>query len=345
MSMHSSKSIGMAAGALANQVRAGLPMNQAVERLQEQQPDKAEFWGTVARHISNGNTLSSALGGHWPQGFVAAVAAGEESGEIVKVLNQIEDTIRIEGEMKKHAMQLAYPVMMVLAGLGVFIFFMAFVLPSLARSLKGKGTSNIMELAFWMESMVNDHGLIILAALVIGVFLFVGWIKTPAARQQIMGVMLDVPILGPALVNLSFGLWSYYMAVMSAAGVDTVRSFEITTTVLPEALQPAIRAIHRDLLKNRGLPDASDPKKQPVGDPRKVIPFYIAIALKIAHETGEIDVELTKVAPSLIKDGVEKLNRAVSIANIIALAIAAAAIMTPLGAYYLQLFSNIRTVG
>ena len=53
-------------------------------------------------------------------------------------------------------------------------------------------------------------------------------------------------------------------------------------------------------------------------------------------------MELQKVAPSLIKEGVTKLNVAVMVANVVALGVAAAAIMTPLGAFYLQMFASIR---
>lgn len=343
--MHSSREIAIAAGSLANQVRAGLPVSQAAERLMEQQPAYAEFWREVSTKVGNGTALSAALKGYWPSSFVAALEAGEESGEPEKILAQIETTIQIESDLKKHAMKLAYPVGMVLGGVGVFIFFMGFVMPSLARSLRSKSKSAIIDMAFWMESVIQQNGLVILLGLAVAIVLLVYWIRTQEAKDAIGTFLLGLPGVGPALADLSFGLWSYYMAVMTAAGVETIRAFDSTVGVLPQSLQPVIRAINDDLKRGRDLSDASDPRKAPVGDPRKSLPFYISIALKISHETGEIDKELTKIAPALIKEGVAKLNVAVSISEIVAMAVAAAAIMTPLGAYYLQLFANIRTVG
>jgi hypothetical protein len=94
------------------------------------------------------------------------------------------------------------------------------------------------------------------------------------------------------------------------------------------------------------MADAADPAKQPPGDARAIWwPFYIANAFIVAEQTGGVDKELLRVAPSLIKDGVKTLNKVIAVANAVALALSAFLIVSPLAAYYVEIFAAIRQAG
>lgn len=336
------KEIGAAAGTLASLLEAGLPLGEAILRLEEMQPKHAEMWSEIAAQVANGIRLSVALKGYWTDGFIAAVSSGEESGKMAEVLAQIEATVNLESSLRSEVMRLAYPVGMIIGGICVFLFFMGSVIPNLMRSMKSQSHSAIMNLSLWMESMIQQHGLMLLIALLGGLFLIFAWLKTPDGRESLLTFLLDIPLIGKALNDLSFALWAQYMALMTKSGVDTIRSFESTASVLPKALQPAIVAIHGDLKRNRSLTDSVDPKKLRAGDPRERLPFYISTAITVANDTGDIAAALVKVSPSLIKEGVGSLNLALSIANMVGIGVAAGAILGPMGAYYVELFSNIK---
>src|SRR5665811_159172 len=94
------------------------------------------------------------------------------------------------------------------------------------------------------------------------------------------------------------------------------------------------------------LSDSADLAKLAIDDPRtKWWPFYISNAFVVAEQTGTIDKELLRVAPALIKEGVRTLNRVVAFANVVALAVSALLIVSPLAAYYTEIFAAIRTAG
>lgn len=341
--MHSSKEIALVASALANQLRAGRPMDEAVGRLAGMQSKYADFWRQTSKSIGAGTPMSKLLVGVWPDSLVAAVKAGEDSGEVDKVFLQIDATIAIEGDVRGHMSQLLYPLGMSLAGLAIFVFFMSVVIPTLAKSfgVKKMQASVIMDLSFWMDSVRQEHGWTILAVFLVAIYGAVLWVRSPEGRQKISSALVDAPVLGPSLCDLSFGVWAHYMSTMVAAGVPTIEALEKTAGVLPLSLQDAVHAAVSDMKRLKPMSIAFDPSKVSAGDPRKRLPYYIAVAMKVAEETGLVAAELSRVAPSMINEGVRSLKIVISFFNLLGIVIAAASIVTPMGAYYIQLFGSI----
>ena len=62
-------------------------------------------------------------------------------------------------------------------------------------------------------------------------------------------------------------------------------------------------------------------------------------------DLGVIDNELLRVAPALIKEGMRALDRVIEAANIGAMTVSAFLIVSPLAAYYNEVFSALRQAG
>lgn len=245
-------------------------------------------------------------------------------------------------------MKLAYPIGMGLAGLSVFLGFMVFVLPMLAKSLGRSGsTSPIFQFSAWLSVFVLDNYLILAVGIGVGIAVVITWLKTEEARNSIIDLFLVIPVLREALRDMYFGLWANYMALMVAAGIPTTTALKTTAPVLPGALRQSIDAFEHDLSKNNlSMSDSSDLAKLSQSDPRSQWwPFYISNAFIVAEQTGVIDKELLRVAPALIKEGVKRLDSIIAVANVAALAVSAALIISPLAAYYTEIFSSIQMAG
>jgi type II secretory pathway component PulF len=331
------KEIEMGAAALGNQGRAGIPLADATRRMRRLQKKHAEFWNSTASGIENGHRISEYLTGMWPEAVVNAVRAGEESGKLNEVFNRIEETTALQRQINGLVFKLMYPVVLMLSGIVVFIFFMTQVLPSLSQSL---GTGNhgfVFDLSTWMTATMNNYWLSILIGMGVSIFAVIAWLKVPDNRESIAAMALTIPVLGDALRNLYFGLWSHYMALVDVSGsIPLVDGLLITSTVLPRALRPGLELMSAEIVA-RGMSNASDPEKQVSGDPRCDWPFYVGNAFVIAEQTGVLEVELLRAAPEMIKDGTSKLNFSIDIGNIIALAFAGLFIAGPIMAYYMQL--------
>ncbi len=341
--------IGASASALGNQMRAGIPVKQALSRLPLLQPAYSEFWLRASLLVQSGNPLSELLKEGWPEALLNAIKAGEQSGKLEDVLTRIEETVELQQSLRAAVMQLCYPIGMGLTGFGVFLGFMVFVIPGLAKAMaKGKGNKSFFfELSIWMNTFFNENWHLILLSLAIAITGTVLWLRTPEARALILESVFKIPIVKDALRDMYFGLWANYMAMMVTAGITTPEALKLTSKLLPGPLQESVLAFEYDLSSNnRPMSDAADLSKQESDDLRPVWwPFYISNAFIIAEQTGEIDRELLRVAKPLIKDGMKTLDRVIGIANIITLILSGLLIVSPLIAYYLEVFSAIKNIG
>jgi len=346
--MMSLQQVAAAAGAIGNQVNAGIPINQAVQRMTRLQPAHAEFWARAATTLAGGGKLSDVIGEVWPKTMIAVIRSGEESGKIGEVFERIETTVELQLQLRGKLMGLMYPVGMGLAGLTVFLGFMVFVLPMLAKSMGGKkSTSFVFQFSEMLSSFVHANWMFLVIGIAAGLFFLVNWLRTEAAGEAILSTLLGMPIIKDALRNMYFGLWANYMSMMVAAGIPTVSALKFTAPVLPGPLAESVNAFAKDVgVNNKSLSDAADLERLPATDTRVLWwPFFISSAFIVSEQTGAIDTELNRVAPALIKDGIKSLERFIAVLNVIALAVSAFLITSPLAAYYLEIFSAIRTAG
>lgn len=338
--------IGSAASALGNQLSAGIPLDQALNRMSILQPAHKELWLAATTNVQSGRVLSESLQSVWPDSIVAVVKAGEVSGTIDEMMKQIEETVELQLTLRGIIMQLAYPIGMGLVGLCVFIGFMVFVIPGMSKSIGSKSHSFVFDLSNAMADFAHTNGEVTLIGLGVGMFLLVNWLKTPEARNAVLDTFLGVPIIKDALRDLYFGLWARYMAMMAAAGITTIEALKMTAPVLPGTLAASVIAFEKDLTSSRRpMSECADLQKLSEGDPRKTWwPFYIGNAFVVADHTGAIDVELMRVSPSLLKEGKKTMERVVAIANVVAIAASAALIMSPLGALYTEMFKGMSSI-
>lgn len=339
--------IGASAAGLGNQMQAGIPLDQALTRLVQMQPSYADFWAHSVVSVQSGRLLSDCLSEVWPATLVGVVQAGEKSGKLENIFGRIEETIELQQELRSQVLKLAYPLGMGVAGVAVFIGFMVFVLPTLGKSLDTGSTSLIFKVSSWMAEFANENWMVVLTGMVAGVIALVSWLRTPEAQDSIMETLLTVPVVKDALRDLYFGLWANYMAMVAAAGIPTNQALEMTAVVLPAGMRDSVLVFERDLTVNhRSMSEAVDLPALAADDPRVAWwPMYICNAFIIAEQTGTIDKELLRVAPPLIKEGRKTLDAVIATANVAALALAATFIISPLAAYYVEIFSAIKQAG
>lgn len=340
------KEIGSTAAALGNQVGAGIPIDQVLARMARMQPNNAEFWLRTAQEIQMGRQLSTQLKGVWPEALVSAVRAGEYSGKMDSVFGRIEETIELQISLRGTIMQLAYPVGTGCAGLGVFLGFMVFVFPALAKAI-GHSDNIVFQLSAWLSPFVLENYMALMIGLGVSVAAIVSWLKTETARTNLLDACLRLPIVRDGLRDMYFGLWANYMAMMFSAGIPTSSALKQSAMVLPGVLRESIETFERDLsVNNKPMGDSADVAKLSPYDLRsRWWPIYISNAFVVAEQTGEIDKELLRVAPALIKEGIKTINRVIVVTNTVLMAVSALLIVSPVVVYYIEMFSAARSFG
>lgn len=329
---------------LASHIRCGVPTAEAVGVLAIAQPSYGPFWEDAARKVAAGNPLSDSLGEVWPAPMVSAIKAGEEVGKMDDVFSHVIDTLAIQAAMQRLLRKLIYPGLIALAGLVMFVLIMVFVAPSTARSFRASNANGITRLSLVMESFVLGFWPFIIAGCIGAAVAFYRWATSPAGKNRLIQWALQIPYFEQAVIDLYFGFWARYMAMMTSAGLPTSRAIQVTTPIMPESLRDGLAAFDHDIsVRNLPLQDAANTQKMSAGDPRQRWPLFIRRAFITGDRAGSLDTQLLAASPELIRRGTERFEVILRGAEIVATAAAAALVALSFAGIYGPIIGAIKT--
>ena len=320
----SDKDVAMAASILGNMIRAGLPADEALRHLNDAMSNRG--WDGVAVRVAKGERLSESLVGLWPEALVSAIAAGEYSGRLPDVLKQVDSMMLIKKQIRDALKQFYAPLIYLCGGVGTAIFYMVSVIPSISKASKaliGESykLSDAMKMSLWFQDIFINHWLMV-CFIIAGHFIGGAWLIRQAEFWLWLYETADkIPQLNIALRKLYFGLWARTLAMMAASGgIDIIEMLNLSSKILPENMRTGVLLMANEV-ERRGLSDAGDPKKQPDDDPRRLWPIYIGIAFVGAGQTGDIEAEMTRIAPELIDEGMRTLKIIIQVTSYVAVGI------------------------
>jgi type II secretory pathway component PulF len=307
------------------------------------QPSYKVFWHRVHVGVKDGLPLSTFLSEIWPDEFVRAVKSGEDSAKMSETFQNIERIIIVKQEISKEISGVLYPLGILFAGLGAFIFYMTAVIPSMAKMLKGDDSS-VMQLSLWMEATAHEYGYFILLGLAVGIAWIVYLINQDSFRKTLLNAMFYVPLIKEPLYKLHFGIWSAYVALMTDAGLSVIETITKTKDILPEKPSEMMNSVLVDIRdRNTSMTEAVTVFSQE--DLRQEMPHYVASAFQIADQTGILSSELSRVSPLMVLEGKKSLSKIIKAANLLAMLISAILVVTPLGIYYMKIIDVASSMG
>ena len=240
---------------LATLVRAGMPLVTALaaasdclhfslstQITQGRDSQLSTILSQVCEDVRSGHSFSEALARH-PQVFsdlyVNMVAAGEAAGTLDRTLQQLARVLekRIHTTQKVKA-ALAYPVMMMAVALGVVLFLISYVVPSLTKVFAELNqtlptiTLALMAVSSFMETHLLTL-IIILTALGAGLVLAY---RSPQGKLIWDRILLKTPVLGDLLLRVTIGRWARTLGTLLASGVPILTALEITKGVISNSL-------------------------------------------------------------------------------------------------------------
>ena len=128
---------------LAGLVGSGLPVERALTALSEEVEDDKQrhLLAAIRADINSGSTLGRALA-QFPQEFPAidraVIAAGEQSGHLSDVLNQLANDLEDQQVLRAKLLSASlYPAIVSLVALAIVIFLVTSVVPQVAGVFAG----------------------------------------------------------------------------------------------------------------------------------------------------------------------------------------------------------------
>ena len=300
---------------MAGLVASGLPLERALGALTDEADDERQrhLLATLRAEVNAGSTFARALQQHpreFSDVYTAVIAAGEQSGALGAVLDNLADDLEARETLKGKLIGASlYPAIVSLVAVVIVLFLVTYVVPQVASVFAGsKRTLPFLTVAMLAISDAVRHwgwlGALVLAAGGIGVVL---GRKNETVRLRMDAAWLRLPLVGKLARGYNAARFAATLAMLAAAGVPILKALQTAADTLHN------RAMRADALDALVLVREGSPLASALAG-KKRFPGLLAMFARLGEQTGQLPVMLQRAAQQL---GNEVQRRALQMATIL----------------------------
>jgi len=229
---------------MATLIAAGLPLEESLKAVskQSESPRVKSMMLAIRSRVVEGHSLAQALSEFpraFPELYRATVAAGEHSGHLDLVLEQLADYSETRQEtQKKVQMALLYPVILTIFSILIVIGLLTFVVPKIVSvfSNSGQELPLLTRILIATSDFVQNYGIFVALALVLGGFLFSRAMREQKFRYKVNTVLLRLPLAGRIIRGIDAARVASTLSILSKSGVPLVEALRIAGQVAANEL-------------------------------------------------------------------------------------------------------------
>lgn len=283
---------------LGGLLNAGVSLARGIEILERQTTNvkmKAVLHG-VYETIKSGGSLSDALGKYpkvFDSLFISMMRAGEESGNLVGTLKEVEVHLERTYNLKRKVKgAMTYPLVIV-GSMGIIgILMMKYVVPSLLRVFSEFEVDLpfATKIVLWLSNAINNYFLLLILG-IIGVIVGIYYaLKLPKVKKVLSIVILKLPAIGGIAKQTLTARTARTLASLLKSGVTVTRAIEITREVIGNG---QYKAVMDEALRNveRGNPLSRSFQAHP-----DLYPIMMGDMIEVGEESGKVGDMLKDVA-------------------------------------------------
>ena len=330
---------------LAMMVKSGLPLIDAFGALQEQTENKyfAEVISDLTENVRGGKTFSESLLKYpkiFSNFYIAMISSGEKSGKLDEVLGRLSIELEKDYELiGKVKAAITYPIVIVVALIGIVILMLIFVVPQLKKIFTDMGvelplitriilgTSDVM-VKYWYIF------LLVLIGLVIGIR---AYNRTTKGGLVIDNLKIKMPIIGNLFRKIYMARFCRTAGSLVVSGLPILDIIKITAKVLGNRVfQVALEKTGEDV-KN-GLTFSLALKKQ------KIFPAMIYHLVSIGEKSGKLDEILLTMATFFDREVEATTSNLASLIEPILILVVGAAVGLVVASVILPIYSLVNVI-
>jgi len=295
--------------------RAGIPLIDGLRDLRDgmENPRFREVLTSVLEDIEGGKTLSQALN-TFPRVFntvfVSLVKAGELSGTLTEVFENLGVTLRWQDELISQTRRLlVYPALVFVVVSAVMIFLLLYLVPQVTQLLKTMGLALPIQtrVLIGMSAFTSNWWPALLILPTVTAITITMLVRTrPRARYLYDYAILHVPVTGEILQKIILARFANFFALMYRSGItilEAVRTSEdiVANRVIADGLQRAGQQISAgesmsEAFRNLGM-----------------FPPLVIRMLRVGETTGALDAALLNVTYFYNRDVRDSVDKALKL--------------------------------
>lgn len=332
---------------LEQMTRSGIPLVDALTELQRSLAPSylGEVTGIIAGEIKEGRSFSETLTGFpeiFSPSFVCLISAGEKSGELNHVLNDLAVSLRWQDELISQTKKaLTLPAFIAVVVFAVVFFLMTYLVPQMVKFITSMGQALPMhtQILIVVSDFFVDFWYLILTLPIAVVVLFRQLLKhSVSARLLYDRYKLKVWLFGPILQKVILARFANYLALLYNAGVPLIESLKITESIVGNlAIEQELRNVRTLITEGSSIGLAFE-----IG---QMFPHLVLSMVKMGEQTGDLGNALQNVSYFYkrdVDDAIESLQSLIEPAMTVILGLIIGWVMlSVLGPIY-DLISNLK---
>ncbi|MFN3301736.1 MAG: type II secretion system F family protein [Patescibacteria group bacterium] len=320
-------------------IKAGVPISQAVGVLAQQTKNKRfkSILLKIKENVESGLLFSQALASYpeiFSEIFINMVEAGEKSGQLEKVLEEIANQMKknrtFSSKLKR---ALTYPIFVICVMILIGIFSLIFIIPKITSIFSEMEIELPLptKILIATSNFLTRRGYILLIFIALIIYCFHRIMKTEKGKYFFHSLFLKLPIVGILLKKINLIKFSRNFTSLLASGIPLVQTFEITARVLNNVLyQKVVLSLAKETARGVTI-------SQVLKNYSDLFPLVFTQMIEIGEKTGTLENILDDITHFYEEDIDEMLSNFSSIVEPlliviigIGVAIMALAIITPM---------------
>ena len=292
-------------------IRAGVPILEGLSDLRDtlENPRFREVVAGLIESIEGGLKLSEAMDEQpkvFNKVFVSLIRAGESTGRLPAVLQNLTESLKWEDELAAQTKKLLmYPAFVGTIVLSATFFLMVYMVPQLKQFVKNMGQAlppHTQALFFVSDLLVAYWYVALLLPIVLGIGLKLLLHTNPLARLRFDGLKLKAPFVGEILRKIILSRFANTFALLYASGIPILESIRTTQEVVG------------NLIIRQGL----ERVEQLIGEGQNVTAAFHSVGLfpplvirmlRVGESSGALDDALNNVSYFYNRDIKESVER------------------------------------
>lgn len=313
---------------LAVLLAAAIPIEQALQAVakQSEKPHVKALMMAVRAKVLEGYSLATALteAGNFPDIYIATIAAGERSGHLDLILNQLADYTENRFAMQKKIQgALVYPIILLIMAISVVIGLMSFVVPKIVKVFEqsDQALPLITQIVLGASNIITQWWWLLLIVIVGIVILFAKFVKTRAGRASFDRWVLRLPIFAKLSRSLNASRFASTLSILVRSGVPLVEALAIGGAVTTNVhIQQSIEQATEKVTEGASLSSQLERTNY--------FPPMMVQMIKSGENSGELDNMLKRAADMQQNEATTMISTLLSLLEPLMLVLMGVVVMT-----------------
>jgi type IV pilus assembly protein PilC len=292
-------------------VRAGVPILEGLSDLRDTIDNKQlrEVTAALIESIEGGKNLSQAMADFpfvFPPVFVSLIRAGEQSGQLNRVLEKIIENLKWQDEQASYTKKLMlYPMIVTAIVVAVMFFLMLYVVPQLIGFLATMGQKLPLQTRMLISTseFIGDYWyVVVLTPIIVVTAAVVAFNTNPRFAERVDDLLLHLPLLGPVMRKLIVTRVCNVFSIMYSSGITVLECIRTAESVAGNrAVATAMRDAGRKIADGGGISTSFASTG--------LFPPLVVRMLRVGENTGALEEALDNVTYFYARDVAESVER------------------------------------